>query len=453
MSELIFTFAAMATRTEGDLTPLAGMHRLADVLHPYGVRITWLVSPEIAERHAEQLTEWHEACGDDVAVAPAGLKRDHTGVDLGAMSGDHDALVEAAKASRDRVLKALPWTRADIAHGPHQDHAAIQALESAGFAGLWGFCWEQIEVDGITDRGIPWGFYYLDPCSRTAPNVEPGGLIGMEWTARDLLKSYHSGNPTIWSTDVNDVARGGLCSGRDVEYLTEMFDHYERNLAWNDLVVYQVHQEAHEMMPEFGCYSEEDCREAEAMLDELAAYVTAHDSVRPMTLSDAAAEYRSRYERTPPSHMLWEDIPVGAYNLDYARGTPRGPWPKTFLYCDDECQMMFVDGGFEPSTIRNYALRGRETGVPTQPYYAEPIVPRVRLLGHNRTPYGLDLGLEIESPRAMPMGVTMWEDFGPYLFDGGEGILGHKIISQELLFLRMNVEAGKQEFHVKFRRK
>lgn len=453
MSELIFTFASMATRIENGLTPLKGMERLAEVLHPHGVKITWLISPAGAELMRDRLTAWHEQYGDDVAVAPEGLRRDHTGFDLGAMKGGGEEMIAAAKATRDKVREILPWTRADVAHGPHQDHVAIQALDKAGYAGLWGFCFEQIEVDGITDRGIPWGFYRLDPRSRTAPNAGPGGLVGMEWTARDLLKSYHSGNPTVWSTDVNDAARSGLCRWRDVDYLEQMFDEYYRNLYWNDLVVYQVHQEAHEMMPEFKCYSEEDCVEAMEMLDELALHIMAHDRVTPMTLSDAAARYTERNETTTPSYMLWNDIPVGEYNDDYSRGTPRGPWPKTFLYYDTECQMMFVDGGFEPRTIRNYHLRDRDTGNPVQPYYSEPIIPRVRLKQHDRTPYGMDLRFEVESPRAMPMGATFWEDFGPYLYDGGEGIIDHKLISGELLFLRMNVKEGKQDYCVRLRRK
>ena len=453
MSDLLFTFAAMATRTDGDLTALKGMERLAEVLHPHGVRITWLITPGIAERLREPLTKWHEENGDDIAIAPEGLRRDHTGFDLGTMQGQIDAMAAAAKDTRDRVRKILPWTKADVAHGVHQNHVALQALEQAGFVGIWGFCFEQIEVDGITDRGIPWGFAYIDSKCRTAPNTEPGGLISMEWTARDLLKSYHSGNPTVWSTDVNDAARSGLCRWRDCDYLKRMFDEYYRNVRWNDLVVYQVHQEAHEMMPEFGCYSEEDCVEAMEMLDELAGHAMGHLGVRSVSLSDAAAEYRSRNTMTAPSYMLWRDIPVGQYNDDYSRGTPRGPWPKTFLTYDSECQLMFVDGGFEPRTIRNYRLRNHETGAPDQPYYAEPIIPRVRLKENNRSPYGAEIVFEVEAPHAMPMGVTFWEDWGPYLWDSGEGILDHKIISGELMYLRMNVEAGKQEYRIKLRRK
>ena len=443
MAEMLFTFASYATRIEGSLTPLKGMKRLADTLHPYGVKITWLVSHDSAEALKSDLTEWHDRFGDDIAVMVPHFK------------GGAPELVAQARAARQRMQKILPWTRADIAGNHVRSRESLESLEAAGFIGLWGFCWEQIEVDDITDRGCPWGFYYLDPAFRTAPNTRPKGLIGMEWTARDLLKAYHSGNPCIYSTDVNDVARSGMCLWRDIEYLKGMFDNYYRNLRYNDLVLYQVHQEAHEMMPEFRCYSEEDCREAEEMLDELADYVFGHAHIRTATLSEAADVYRERNEFTEPSYMLWEDTPTPPYNLDYSRGTPRGPWPKTFLFYDSECQMMFVDGKFEPVCIRNYA--DRETTA--RRYYQEVDIPRVRLRSHTRSPYGMDLHLTVEASKAMPFGITIWEDFGPYLLaesvsePTGTDLIASRILSQELLFLRYNVPEGRTELRVRFNRK
>ena len=435
MAEMIYTFAATATRMDGDLTSLKGMRRLADVLHPHGVKITWLVSKASAEAMKEQLTEWYEEYGDDVGISVSS-------------SGVADAdLLAVAKKARQDVKAILPWTNAEIAAGAHQDARLIPVLEEAGFTGLWGFCWEQIEVDGITDRGCPWGFYYVDPTCRTAPNTGKFGLLGMEWTARDLLKAFHSGNPCIYSTDVNDVSRGGICSWDDVEYLRGMFDNYYANMRFNDLILYQVHQEAHEMMPEFRCYSEEDIREAEVMLEELTAYVMMHEGVRAETLPEAARIYRDRSDRTIPSHMLWEDTPTCSYNDEYARGTARGPWPKSYLYYDADCQMMFIDGKFEPVAIRNYRNRDAKG------YFVEQAIPRVRFRSHTRSPYGMDLDLTIESPKDMPFGFTIWEDFGPYLLAEAPGCIDHKIISQELLFMRYDVKAGSTDLHIHFNRK
>jgi hypothetical protein len=435
MAEMLFTFAAIATNMKGGLTSLDGMKRLSDVLHPCGVKITWLVSLDSGAAMKDQIDEWHEIHGDDIAISVPGF------------TGSHEEIVAQLKQLRADAKKVFPWTEADIAGGCHQSTNVLPCLEDAGFVGTWGFCWEQIEVDGITDRGCPWGFYYLDPKQRTAPNPDTRGVIGMEWTARDLLKAFHSGNPCIYSTDVNDVARGGICSWDNIEYLESMFDNYYANLRFNDLVVYQVHQEAHEMMPEFQCYSEEDIREAEIMLESLSDYVMAHESVRAVTLSEAAEIYREKNERTEPSHMLWEDTETEPYNMDYSRGTPRGPWPKSYLYYDTECQMMFIDGKYEPVCIRNYGNGEMNT------YYAETVIPRVRLRNHARTSYGMDLDFTIESPKDMPFGVTFWEDFGPYLVDDDAGAITTKIISQELFFLRYDVKKGSTDYHVHLRRK
>ena len=441
MSEMLFTFAATASRMEGDLTPLRGMELLAEVLHPHDVHITWLVSPATAAALRKALTRWYEQFDDDIALVPSG------------MTGSIDERTATALRAREDVQKVLPWTEANVAAGVHQDHESIQALERAGFIGIWGFCWEQIEVDQITDRGCPWGFYYVDPEVRTAPNPGERGLVGMEWTARDLLKAFHSGNPCIYSTDVNDVSRGGICSWRDIDYLKGMFDNYRKNLRLNDLVLYQVHQEAHEMQPEFGCYSQEDIAEASEMVDELAGYVMGRPHVRAVSLPEAANEYRKRYERTAPSAMLWLDTPTGPYNLDYSRGTPRGPWPKTFLYYDTDCQMMFIDGKFEPVCIRNYRQREALGHDAMKTYFQEPTIPRVRLRSHTRTPYGMDIHFTVESPVAMPFGITLWEDLGPYLVDDAPGLISHKLVSHELLFLRYDVEAGTSEIKIHCKRK
>ncbi|HOM57966.1 MAG TPA: hypothetical protein PLG27_09475, partial [Candidatus Latescibacteria bacterium] len=135
MAEMLFTFASYATRIEGSLTPLKGMKRLADTLHPYGVKITWLVNHDSAEALKSDLTEWHDRFGDDIAVMVPHFK------------GGAPELVAQARAARQRMQKILPWTRADIAGNHVRSRESLESLEAAGFIGLWGFCWEQIEVD------------------------------------------------------------------------------------------------------------------------------------------------------------------------------------------------------------------------------------------------------------------------------------------------------------------
>ena len=73
MGALIYSFASIASRYRNGKTALTGMTRLAETLHPHGVPITWLVSPDSARIAAKELTQWYETFGDDVAIAPPEL--------------------------------------------------------------------------------------------------------------------------------------------------------------------------------------------------------------------------------------------------------------------------------------------------------------------------------------------------------------------------------------------
>jgi len=436
VKNLIYMFAALAARITQGVAPLVGMRRLADLLHPHGVKITWHVSADSARIAKDDLTRWHEEAGDEVAVAvPEPL------------TGKREEKKKKLAAERDAIQKALPWADLSIAAGGHQDPEMVGILDELGFIGLWGFCWEQIEVDRITDRGCPWGFYYIDPKQRLRP--APGrGVIGMEWTARDLLKSFHSGNPCLYSTDPNDVARGGICSWEDIDYWKGMADNYLRNTRYNEYVFFLQHQEAHETEcnEHFHCYTEEDIREANIMTEELVKHLKG--SVQMMTLQEAAALYRERYEKTESSYMLWEDTPVRRPNPDYSWSTAWGPWPKTFLFFDRSAQMMFVEGKVEPVCIRNYS---REL-VPDE-YFREASIPRVRLVANTRYHWDREIELKVVSPRDMPFGMALWEDFSLYQVADAPGLVEGKILSRELLFLRYDLRKGDNAFKVKLRGK
>ena len=435
MGELIYMFAGYASRHRDGVTCLDGMRLLADTLHPHGVKITWIVSPESAAIAAETLTRWHESFGDDIAVH------------VPALDGSFDEKKAAMSAARDAVAKALPWAALTIAASGHTDPEIAAVLEDTGFEGLWGFCWEQIEVDRITDRGCPWGFYYMDRSQRLRP-AQGRGVIGMEWTARDLLKSFHSGNPCLYSTDPNDVARGGLCSWGNIDYWKRMAGNYLRNVRYNDAVFLLQHQEAHEMERSglCQCYTPEDIREAAVMLEEFVKHIKG--SARMMTLPEAARLYRDRYDRTASSYMLWEDVPTPRPNPDYAWSTPIGPWPKTFLYYDRGAQMMFIEGKVEPVCIRNYA-RPWASGE----YFAEPNIPYARLVHNTQYGWSREIEIVVKAPRAMPYGLALWGDYALYQINDAPGLIEGKIISRELMFLRCDLVEGENRLRVKLQGK
>jgi len=425
----MYMFASTATRHEKGKTCLDGMRLLADTLHPLGVPITWIMSAGSARIAKDTLCKWHEEHGDAVAVQ------------VPTLSGDFEEKKAAIAGERDAIAEALPWAELTVAAG-HQDFEIPALLEDLGFDGLWGFCWEQIEVDQITDRGSPWGCYFMRRDQRLAPAGQRG-VVAMEWTARDLLKSYHSGNPCLYSTDPNDVARGGLCSWEEIGYWKDMADNYLRNTRYNEHVFLLQHQEAHEMERSdlCKCYTPEDIREAAVMLDGFVRHIK--DRAVFLTLPQAARLYRDTYAHAASSYMLWEDSPTPPYNPDYSWSTPTGPWPRTFLFHDCRAQLIFIEGKVEPVCIRNYGREWR-----SGEYFAEPMIPRARLVHNTRFGWRREIVIDVESPSAMPYGMALWGDYSLYQLDDCPGLLEGKMMSRELLFLRYDVVEGTNRFTI-----
>ncbi len=436
MGELIYSFASIASRFHNGVTAIHGMRRLAEVMHGHGVPVTWLVSPDSARAAASDITLWHEQFGDDVAVAPPELS-----LEAADIAPDYPTRRDRLARYRAEIQAALPWAQCAVASG-HTDPDIARMCGELGFEGLWGFCWEQIVVDNITDRGCPWGCYYIHPEDRLRP--APGrGPIAFEWTARDLLKSFHSGNPCLYSTDPNDVARGSLCAWEDIDYWKAMADNYIRNTRYNEHVFLVQQQESHETEIADGwrCYTDEDIRESLIMMDAFVRHIKPHATMT--TLAQAAHLYRERYDRTPPSYMLWDDIPTSPPNPDYVWNMCTGPWPRTFLYYDQGAQMVFIQGQVAPVCIRNYARPWAEGE-----YYAEPRIPRPMLVRDTRFKWRREIEISVTSPTAMPYGMALWNDYSLYQLGNAPGLVEGKILPRELLFLRYDLEAGENRFFV-----
>lgn len=214
--KLIFTFVSFASRFDENSAATVGMQRLHQAVHKHGVPITWIVSAGSAPFQQKIITEWHNAYGDEIALCIDNLFTENF--------SDLEAIKKQIRTEKAKLAKIFPWSKLNIAGAGHQSRLALKAFEELGFDGVWGFCWEQIKVDNITDRGCPWGFYYLDPDNRLAPSRKPGKLVGIEWTSRDLCKAHHSGNPCSYSSDPNDVVRAGLCAYDDIEYWKRFID-------------------------------------------------------------------------------------------------------------------------------------------------------------------------------------------------------------------------------------
>lgn len=443
MGRLIFTFTSLAYYVDapwGRGLPREGFHRMAEVAHGQGVPVTWLVNARSAEAFKRELDEFHRRFGDEVGMV--------WGTST-ATPGESDD----PRADLEHLRALFPWSRVSIVGSGHRSNDMVRELAGLGVEGLWGSCWEQVEIDDITDRGAPWGTYYISMDNYKAPAAQPTPLVSFEWTARDLCKSLHSGNPTIFSSDPNDVARADLVHGSNIAYWTAMFDQYHRNLAHNDLVFFSMHQEAHEMEHSDVCraYTPEEIADSAEMMDAFFHYVRQKPCVELMTLPQAAQVYRAANPQgTASAYMLFDDIPTGPMAYWYTKGTPPGPWPLTFLCYDAECQMAFIEGKFEPILLRNY--RGA-TDPHDRHFFAERDIPRVRL------PYGKEMvesgnfEFTIDSEKALPFGLAFWYDFSRWRVQRVEGVEHWKQIEDKLLFARMNLAPGKAVVRVRLERR
>ena len=441
MGKLIYTFASLAYTVNaswGKGVPKKGIERLARIVHAHNIPITWHTDAGVGRVMQRQFNEWHETYGDDVAVY-----WEHSD----SMPGAYDGGPEERRALRE----LFPWSEAAVAASGKRTNQIVADAKAEGMSGFWGSCWEQIEIDRITDRGAPWGFFYCaDDCFKI-PSRTPGGVVSVEWTARDLCKSLHANAPTVYSSDPDDVGRTGICTGDDVEYWKGMFDNYIRNCAHNELVFFSQHQESHEM--EFGdvCreYSPADIDRSEGMLDKFLAYVSSFgDRVEFCTIQQAIEKYRRQSPFTSPAVMLVEDVPCRKPPFWYAKGWATGPWPKTLLYYDIDCQLAFIEDKFEPVLLRDY-IHSRDQNDPN--YFREKNQPRVFCDTPWQVTEFTEIPFRIPCDRELPFGIALWYDFNRFQIErvAGAEVVGP--IENQVILLRKNLVPGENSIFVKLK--
>ena len=442
--KLIFTFASLAYTIDanwGKGIPKEGMERIANVAHKYNIPVTWLIDPGSGKAMKNKLDEWHEKYGDDIAL---NWESTH----------ETSSADDNFKKALDSLKILFPWSKVEVLASGHRSNEILQIAKNEGLSGVWGSCWEQVGTDKITDRGAPWGYFYASNDNYKLPSLNGKGLVSVEWTCRDLLKSLHSGAPTIYSSDPNDVGRNGLCTGDDIEYWKTMFDNYIRNISINKFVFFQQQQEAHEM--EYGdvckSYSLEEIVESEKMLGAFFKYVQSYgDMIEYKTIPQAIQLYKDNFAETEPSVMLFDDAPARKPPFWYAAHNNRatGPWPKTLLYYDKECQLAFIEDQFKPIMHRDY-INNRNIYDPK--YYEADNSPVVKI----KTPWDkvefTEIPFEIISDKEMPYAVTLWYDFNRFKVKHIDGAKYIGPIENQVLLLRLNLKKGVNRIFVQLDR-
>ncbi len=484
--------------------PSGGIRNFGDLCHKYGIPVTWLVSPKSARCEMDVFTEYHEKFGDDAAMFfrfPTGEKFHHARErDIAARLTveDYRRLIKEQKVG---IQEWLPWADVKVAGQGIRTKEMMLALEAEGFTGMFGHCWCQIGVDSITDFGMPWGSFPMRKGSAHLP-AGPGddsGIVAFEWTMRDLNKSFHTCKPELWSTDPNDVERGGVCTDTNVEYWKAMFEQYERALPLNDAGIwFQFHQEAHEQTWGEVCKPFTEARVAfcTKMMGLFFDWLTTRDTVEFLTATKAAAKYKeasargtipvlapSRWVPVPAELDFWRQVKEGKdyagtvskhaylpveYLYDYLGKVNDGdrlaamkspPWSDSFFYFDAECQLAFDAGRASPVAVFNYLnhepdaemLAMAEPGGGAPGFFLEPRVPDVSVDASIKQI--TTIRLKVENPRAKPLpyGVFLWEARHPGVEQAFKNKMGiprgitYKVSPGQGVFVRWTLQPGRND--------
>jgi len=189
-------------------------------------------------------------------------------------------------------------------------------------------------------------------------------------------------------------------------------------------------------------FSNEEVLKSEKMLDKFFAYVKSYgDMVEYKTIPQAVQFYKDSFTETVPSIMLFDDAPVRKAPFWYAAYSNRatGPWPKTLLYYDKECQLAFIEDQFKPIMHRDY-VHNRKVYDPN--YYEVSYKPQVKI----RTPWEkvefTEIPIEIISAKEMPYAVTLWYDFNRFKITriGGAKFIGP--VENQVVLLRLDLKEG-----------
>jgi hypothetical protein len=250
------------------------MQRMAEVVHAEGIPVNWQLGWETAQAQQSVLTRFHESFGDEIVV-----------------HGEHPDFAEW------RAL--FPWARIAIAGvARFSSSGELRRRAESGIEGEWGFCDQQIGVDGITHWGCPWGLFYLSENTGFTPAQGGGRIVGIPWTMRDLHKVFHTGQAINFGFDPVEMVRSrNLDWGANITYFQNNFDELLANTPWNRRVYCCLHEEANGPFLFPGKERSDegvDRKESEAMYGMIAGWLryAKQRGATVLTLPDAVADYR-----------------------------------------------------------------------------------------------------------------------------------------------------------------
>ena len=395
------------------------MRRLADVAHKHDIPITWGIGATAARAFAIDLTEWHTSHGDDVMmmVDIAPIWGSGTDSDDLSQSAEHivtmrEKLPDYISSEKDRLQRAIEWANPIVAGGMQKNHVLLYALAQVGFAGLWGYGW-----DDKGDEGCPFGCFF--------PSVDRHNFCGAS-TSRVVGSPHTSLLPTQTSLGSEETVQTQVSGGT----AQQMFDCYTANAEWNRWLAYIQRIDAVEV----ASLTSEQLNE----LDTYLAHVREASETQIMSLSDAVRACQEIGEQTQPTFLL-----TNPKLEDEEKGSTASDSDKSILtYYDAECQLTFEENRMEPIRVTNYIsppVNSRNG--------AEVNLPQIEQFRPSRSRSQLRMQFTVESTKAMPYGLAVWGNHAGLTL-ATSNAQEVTWLGDRLLFVRANLQAGKNEIEV-----
>lgn len=477
--ELVVCIASKGDFDHGQPPDTEGIKGLAALAHQYNFPVTYYLKPFVAEACKDDLKTWVEKFGDEVGWFSEG-----TGF------GKADAELKRLQAVVPfQPIKATGNTK----YGPEW----ISLYEKNGIDSVWGRCYEQTFVDGITDRGCPPGFYYAMPDCFKAPNPGKGGVISVPWLSNDLNLCFRTGWQPTFTFDPNDTQDIDVTTPSDASFWEAELNEYQKQVQYNKVVPLVVQQEMHEFNFSDKHYTKWR-KDGLAILENLFK-ILKQRGIKVVTVSKAVEMYKKAYpEKTEPTYAIFGNISnipaIKNCNLfkmctdRFTTGTgptingyyactrvgrirnyysPKGvsffDQKRNLTYYDQNGLLIYEEGNSNPIRITSYfdlpKLAYKEKILPEMSYWydTDKYIPRAKIEKKD-APDGFRLKVEATASNnqvfignKMPYGIMLWGDYSSCVIPANAPA-GTKALGTDGLFVPMLLKVGENVLELDFKK-
>ena len=227
--------------------------KLEKIFHKHGAPITWLIDDTIAHKASQEIKNWHWKYGDDYGILPRSYfyhnSRNYN-IDLSA--NELTELIQLLRDNMQEIFRETGYPCYTRIMGVDQWVGSIgtnfvEAAKNLGLEAIWGIGYDHLSCDtSMFHRGAPWDIYKSKEGNFRVPGTGTRLWI-FQWTTRDILNtSYFSPNgATVFSTDADDISSNHIPAYQN-DYYARMLHEYKKNMPYNDVGIFLIHQEDHD---------------------------------------------------------------------------------------------------------------------------------------------------------------------------------------------------------------